>query len=235
MEFCLILLTIYYYFVIIIILKGRFYEKFLKKMPVMIVFVALAVIGLLVYIPMLARPVSYGMTYVERYTATAEDAAIYGIEEGTEMTARMRFDDDKSVKMLIKTDGLEIEMEMWIYRNGNKFTTVGMKSAAGQVTADCMTEDEYNTQVEEIEALKDTEEWDSMWNSDYTVSINAFRTGEEGDYMLCEDAIIFTVLWGVLEVALIVFASLSVVFFVKGKKTASETTEEQTSNETIVE
>lgn len=42
-------------------------KNFLKKMPVMIVFVALAVIGLLVYIPMLARPISYGMTYVERY------------------------------------------------------------------------------------------------------------------------------------------------------------------------
>lgn len=210
-------------------------KNFLKKMSVMIVFVALAVIGLLVYIPMLARPISYGMTYVDRYTATADDAEIYGIEEGTEMTARMRFDDDKSVKMVIKTDGLEIEMKMWIYRNGNKFTTVGIKSAAGQVTADCMTEEEYNAQVEQIEALKDTEEWDSMWNADYAISINAFRTGAEGDYMLCEDAIIFAVLWGVLEVALIVFASLSVVFFVKGKKTAPETTEEQTSNEATAE
>lgn len=38
-------------------------KKFLSKLPVMIVFVVLAVAVLGLYIGMLARPVSYGMTY----------------------------------------------------------------------------------------------------------------------------------------------------------------------------
>lgn len=38
-------------------------KKFLSKLPVMIVCLSLVVVGLAVYIYMLARPVSYGMTY----------------------------------------------------------------------------------------------------------------------------------------------------------------------------
>lgn len=198
-------------------------------MPVMIVFVALAVIGLLVYIPMLARPVSYGMTYVYTHTVTEEDAATLGEEVGTEITLKLNIKNDEKVTMTMLTNGEGDEGEAWIVRNGNKFILIPRS----------MTEEEYRQIVDELKANE--EEWNDT-SGQLMFEVNAFKiTPSEflAQYgygeMTCNGAIIFAVLWGVLEVALIVFASLSVVFFVKGKKTAPETTEEQTSNEASAE
>lgn len=209
-------------------------KNFLKKMPVMIVFVALAVIGLLVYIPMLARPVSYGMTYVYSYTVTEEESTSMGEAAGTEISMKIQILSDEKANYTIITNGESVELEVWILRNGDQFILI----------PETMTEEEYHQQVEELKA--DEEAWNALWNDTEgqiaMFKINAFKI-TPADYllesglgeMICNDAIIFTVLWGVLEVALIVFASLSVVFFVKGKKTAPETTEEQTSNEASAE
>ena len=224
-----------YYFVIIIISKkGGFIKNFLKKMPVMIVFVALAVIGLLVYIPMLARPVSYGMTYVYSHTVTEEESTSMGEAAGTEISMKIQIKSDEKADMTYSTNGVGEKLEVWIIRNGNQFILI----------PETMTEEEYNQLIDALKA--DEEAWNALWNDTEgqipMFRINAFKI-TPADYllesgfgeMICNDAIIFTVLWGVLEVALIVFASLSVVFFVKGKKTAPETTEEQTSNETAAE
>lgn len=209
-------------------------KNFLKKMPVMIVFVALAVIGLLVYIPMLARPVSYGMTYVYSHTVTEEESTSMGEAAGTEISMKIQILSDEKANLTNITNGESEEIEVWILRNGNQFILIPVT----------MTEEEYHQQVEELKA--DEEAWNALWNDtegqNVMFKINAFKI-TPADYllesgfgeMICNDAIIFTVLWGVLEVALIVFASLSVVFFVKGKKTAPETTEEQTSNEASAE
>lgn len=204
-------------------------KNFLKKMPVMIVFVALAVIGLLVYIPMLARPISYGMTYVYTHTVTEEDAATLGEEVGTEITMKLNIKNDEKVTMTMLTNGEGDEGEAWIVRNGNKFILIPRS----------MTEEEYRQIVDELKANE--EEWNDT-SGQLMFEVNAFKitpaaylaTSGMGE-LICNDAIIFAVLWGVLEVALIVFASLSVVFFVKGKKTALNTTEEQTSNEATAE
>ena len=203
-------------------------------MPVMIVFVALAVIGLLVYIPMLARPVSYGMTYVYSHTVTEEESTSMGEAAGTEISLKIKIKSDEKAIMTTVTNGETEEIEVWIIRNGNQFILIPVT----------MTEEEYHQQVEELKA--DEEAWNALWNDtegqNVMFKINAFKiTPSEflAQYgygeMTCNGAIIFTVLWGVLEVALIVFASLSVVFFVKGKKTALNTTEEQTSNEATAE
>lgn len=202
-------------------------KNFLKKMPVMIVFVALAVIGLLVYIPMLARPISYGMTYVYTHTVTEEDAATLGEEVGTEITMKLNIKNDEKVTMTMLTNGEGDEGEAWIVRNGNKFILFPFS----------WTEEKYRQTVDELKANE--EEWNAVWNGtsgQLMFEVNAFKiTPSEflAQYgygeMTCNGAIIFAVLWGVLEVALIVFASLSVVFFVKGKKT----TPEQTTNETV--
>lgn len=227
------MLTINLFFAIILItnLIGRreVMKNFLKKMPVMIVFVALAVIGLLVYIPMLARPISYGMTYVYTHTVTEEDAATLGEEVGTEITMKLNIKNDEKVTMTMLTNGEGDEGEAWIVRNGNKFILIPRS----------MTEEEYRQIVDELKANE--EEWNDT-SGQLMFEVNAFKitpaaylaTSGMGE-LICNDAIIFAVLWGVLEVALIVFASLSVVFFVKGKKTALNTTEEQTSNEATAE
>ncbi len=208
-------------------------KNFLKKMPVMIVFVALAVIGLLVYIPMLARPVSYGMTYVYSHTVTEEESTSMGEAAGTEISMKIQILSDEKANYTIITNGESVELEVWILRNGDQFILI----------PETMTEEEYRQIVDELKANE--EEWNAVWNDtsgQLMFEVNAFKiTPSEflAQYgygeLICNDAIIFAVLWGVLEVALIVFASLSVVFFVKGKKTAPETTEEQTSNETAAE
>ena len=209
-------------------------KNFLKKMPVMIVFVALAVIGLLVYIPMLARPVSYGMTYVYSHTVTEEESTSMGEAAGTEISMKIKIKSDEKAIMTTVTNGETEEIEVWIIRNGNQFILIPVT----------MTEEEYHETVDALKA--DEEEWNALWDEttgeNALFSINAFKitpaaylaTSGMGE-LICNDAIIFAVLWGVLEVALIVFASLSVVFFVKGKKTALNTTEDQTSNETAAE
>ena len=200
----------------------------------MIVFVALAVIGLLVYIPMLARPVSYGMTYVYKTTVTEENAESMGETVGTEISLKIKIKSDEKAIMTTVTNGETEEIEVWIIRNGNQFILIPVT----------MTEEEYHETVDALKA--DEEAWNALWNDtegqNVMFKINAFKI-TPADYllesglgeMICNDAIIFTVLWGVLEVALIVFASLSVVFFVKGKKTALNTTEEQISNEATAE
>ncbi len=174
-------------------------------------------IGLLVYIPMLARPVSYGMTYVYSHTVTEEESTAMGVAAGTEISLKIKIKSDEKAIMTTVTNGETEEIEVWIIRNGNQFILIPVT----------MTEEEYHETVDALKA--DEEEWNALWDEstgeNALFSINAFKitpaaylvTSGMGE-LICNDAIIFAVLWGVLEVALIVFASLSVVFFIKGKK-----------------
>ena len=186
-------------------------KKFLSKMPVMIVFLSLAVVGLVFYIVMLARPISYGMTYSITETATAEDVGSMtgsGIQVGDEITAKIKFKNDTKATLTIILGENSITTEMWIVRMGNK---VAMLSAVSE-----MTEEQYNQAVESFKADKTLFE-----NS--AVEINAFRmTGEgETEDLVCNGAVVFAVVWGVVEVALITFGALSLVFFLKNRKGSS--------------
>ncbi len=209
-------------------------KNFLKKMPVMIVFVALAVICLLVYIILLARPISYGMTYVYSHTVTAEESTAMGEVAGTEISMKIQILSDEKANYTIITNGKVEELEVWILRNGNQFILIPVT----------MTEEEYHQQVDELKANE--EEWNAMWNDttgqNALFNINAFKI-TPNNYLLengageliCNDAIIFAVIWGVFEVTLIVFASLSIIFFVKGKKATLNTTKDQAFNEIVSE
>lgn len=209
-------------------------KNFLKKMPVMIVFTTLAVIGLLVYILLLARPISYGMAYIYSHTVTEEESTAMGEAAGTEISMKIQIKSDEKADYTIVTNGESEELEVWILRNGNQFILIPVT----------MTDEEYHQQVDELKA--DEEAWNALWNDttgqNALFNVNAFKItpssylAESGaGELICNGAIIFAVLWGVFEIALIVFASLSVVFFVKGKKTALKTTEDQTSIETTAE
>ena len=184
-------------------------KKFLSKMPVMIVFLSLAVVGLVFYIVMLARPVSYGMTYSITETATAEDVGSMtgsGIQVGDEVTTKIKFKNDTKATVTIILGDSKNSADMWIYRQGNKVAIIGPTLQ--------VPEEEYDQYVEQLKADEE------MFNMS-AVEINAFRmTGEgETEDMVCNGAIVFAVVWGVVEVALITFGALS-----KGSSTQSADT-----------
>ena len=197
-------------------------KKFLSKMPVMIVFLSLAAVGLVFYIVMLARPVSYGMTYsIIQTVETEEDATESGLPIGTEAGMKIKFKNDKKATLTVIIGESEIKTECWVYRMGYKVAMLG-------ATSD-ITEEEYNQAVETLKADKET-------FNNLAVEINAFKMGNQTDEedATCNGAIVFAVVCGVVEVALILFAVLSTLYFVKGKKsgsTPSETTETTTDTQ----
>lgn len=176
-------------------------KKFLSKMWVMILLLVLAVGGLALYIGMLARPISYGMAY------TYSDTVSVGVEETT-MEMRLKFKNSSKVDMTIKSEGTESTMEMWYYREGRKIALLSHVSE--------MTEEQYNQEVENFKADKTLFE-----NS--AAEINAFRIKFDTEDsimsdMKCNGAVVFAVVWGVVELALIAFGALSLVFFLKDRK-----------------
>ena len=190
---------------------GGYMKKFLSKMPVMIVFLSLAVVGLVFYIVMLARPVSYGMTYSITETATAEDVGSMtgsDIQVGDEITAKIKFKNDTRATLTTIIEDSENAIDMWVYRQGNKVAIIGPTLQ--------ISEEEYDQYVEQLKANEE------MFNMS-AVEINAFRmTGEgETEDLVCNGAIVFAVVWGVVEVALITFGALSLVFFLKNRKGSS--------------
>ena len=205
-------------------------KKFLSKMPAMIVLLALVLAGLVFYVVMLARPVRYGMTYVYSETSTEENTGGILIGDGAStVTTKIQIKSDKRavLTMVMEADGAKITYEYtsWAVRNGDKIV----------VFRSPMTEEEYNQQLEALKA--DETLWNAFWENPGSeammlTNVNAFKatmpaeTAEEADVnLICNDAIIYTVLWGVFEIALITFGALSTVFFVKGKKAKSENLE----------
>ena len=143
-------------------------KKFLSKMPVMIVFLSLAVVGLVFYIVMLARPVSYGMTYTWNHVVTEEEASTFGVEAGTEISYSLKILNDRKMEQSIIQEDNGEPTEIWIIRNGNKFIMIpeGVSS-----------EEEHEALVEALKANKD--EWDALWAGEGegvpVFNVNAFN------------------------------------------------------------
>ncbi len=196
-------------------------KKSLSKLPVMIVFLVLSVACLGVYIGLIARPVSYNMAYTLNITITEENQETYGEPVGTKIKGSYIVVDDTRMQSVMQTgDSEPEEVEMRIIRNGNKILLIPIT----------MTDEEYNQMVEEAKA--DEEQWNAIWNDDTNnpliMTINAFKMRSEPlpDALVCNGAIVFAVVFGVFELALIVFAVLSVVFYIKGKKGQNQTQQE---------
>lgn len=199
-------------------------KKFLSKMPVMIVFLSLAVVGLVFYIIMLARPVSYGMAYTWNHVVTEADSSIFG-EVGTEINMSIKIKNDRKMILTMNTENDGEEIETWIIRNGNKFIMI----------PETMTEEEYKTLVEALKADKD--EWNALWAGEgegmLVFNVNAFSikvdlNGVDID-MTCTGAVVFASVFGAIEVALITFAILSTIFFVKSNKNTTGQTISETN------
>ena len=197
-------------------------KKFLSKLPVMIVFVVLAVAVLGLYIGMLARPVSYGMTY----------SGAIPMDPASEETidSEMKFINSRIVIVeATMSDGTE-SMRMWYLRDGNKIITLGPVASDDSTSGYGMTEEDYNTAVEQYFSATEEEKTAMIEMLGGYAEINAFTMGDETASLTCTGAIVFAVIMGVVEVALIAFAVLSVVFFVLKKK-SPQTEETQTEQQ----
>ena len=197
-------------------------KKFLSKLPVMIVFVVLAVAVLGLYIGMLARPVSYGMTY----------SGAIPMDPASEETidSEMKFINSRIVIVeATMSDGTE-SMRMWYLRDGNKIITLGYVASDDSTSGYDMTEEDYNTAVEQYFSATEEEKTAMIEMLGGYAEINAFTMGDETASLTCTGAIVFAVIMGVVEVALIAFAVLSVVFFVLKKK-KPQTEETQTEQQ----
>ena len=166
---------------------------------------------------MLARPISYGMTYTWTHVVTEEETSTFGVEAGTEISYSLKILNDRKMEQSIIQEDNGEAIETWIIRNGNKFIMIPVS----------MTEEEYEAQVEALKANKN--EWDALWAGEGegmpVFNVNAFNInvnfeGVEMEFA-CTGAIVFAVVWGVVEVALITFGALSLVFFLKNRKGSS--------------
>ena len=202
-------------------------KKFLSKMPVMIVFLSLAVVGLVFYIVMLARPVSYGMTYTWTHVVTEEETSTFGVEAGTEISYSLKILNDRKMEQSIIQENDGEPIEIWIIRNGNKFIMIpeGVSS-----------EEEYDEMLEALKANKN--EWDALWSGEGegmpVFNVNAFNInvnieGVEMEFA-CKGAIVFASVFGVVEAALITFAVLSTVFYIKNRKSTNENSSSSDAN-----
>ena len=205
---------------------GGYMKKFLSKMPVMIVFLSLAVVGLVFYIVMLARPVSYGMTYTWNHVVTEEETSTFGVEAGTEISYSLKILNDRKMEQSIIQENDGEPIEVWIIRNGNKFIMIpeGVSS-----------EEEYDEMLEALKAEKN--KWDALWSGEGegmpVFNVNAFSIKVDFNgvdiNMTCTGAIVFASVFGVIEVALITFAILSTIFFVKSNKNKIVQTNSETN------
>ena len=193
-------------------------KKFLSKMPVMAVLLVLALGGLGLYIGLLARPVSYGMPYT--YSQTLEGTG-YEEVDGQTQNVTINFESDEKATLKMEMNGEVSERTYWTVRNGNKVWFVA--------DANSFTYEQFKEAIKEIKA--DANEWDAIWSEDSSdiqiFHVNAFEISSNlsPDTFKCTGAIVFAAVWGVVEVALIAVAALSLTFYLKGKKQESKPAE----------
>lgn len=171
-------------------------KKFFGKKPVLITFIALAVIFAVVYIGMLVRPVAIGMTY---------KGTITNPENITEtVNVSVKFKSGKKAEMKIE---------------GEKETnTIYYFEKDGYVV--------FLPTVEKDEDYKDAKEaalenWETtktyvklgMGGEDCT----AFSAKVNGAELKCTGSVVFAIIGGVLELVLLAGAGLSVFYAVKKK------------------
>lgn len=173
-------------------------KKFLKKKPVMITFVVLAIAMLAVYIGMLVRPVAVGMTYKgTSIVAGREVEHKYKINDGRTLTYYIG-DDKEGTKMWYFTKGYEMVI----------MEPVSTNELLG------MTEEEYKDKVKEYK-----EKWDNVIGK---ISTNAFAFGND-DKVTSAGTVVFAVIGGIVTILLLTFAGASVAVSVSTKKSGKKT------------
>ena len=187
-------------------------KKFLKKKPVMIAFVVVAVIMIAVYIGMLVRPIAVGFTYRGQHSNTyGSYTYIYDVE-------------DKIGGKTIKS----VTTKTSILGNSETVTTTESEryyfTYKGFVVVDNIgavkNDNEFKDWKEDIK-----ENWDTYKDGTLSVGVAktyAFTIGEGEGSSSCVGSIVFTIVGGILLVAVVILAGTSVVLSLKKGKTTTK-------------
>ena len=176
-------------------------RKFFGKLPVMITFVALAVIFAVVYIGMLVRPVAIGMTYKGEMD----------LGFGGKMEMVVKVTSGSKVDVKVKMSGTSMELEDVRYIENDRQLLILLDVDDG--TPLQMTDKEYKEAKEEI-----IKNWDDVKKSDMMVmDINAFEMGDETQSLSCTGSVVFAIIGGVIELVLLAGAGLAVFYTIKKK------------------
>ncbi|MBO5954420.1 MAG: hypothetical protein J6Q13_00445 [Clostridia bacterium] len=168
-------------------------KKFFGKKPVMITFIALAVIFAVVYIGMLVRPVAIGMTYKGTMEAY-----------GDKVQLEVKVKNGSKVNVKMSQDGASMEFEDMRYIEHDREIYVFFD-------ADEMTDEQF----EDAKKLY-IEHWDEIPDDDpFLLDVNAFSISNEGSSLKCTGSVVFAVIGGIVELVLLAGAGLSVFYKVK--------------------
>ena len=168
-------------------------KNILSRTVTAVILLIVTVISIGFYTYMLARPISYGMSY---YNETVYDGGVF---EGT-----MKFRADKTM-VNKNTNFVEVLKSRYYYKDGYVFYTLAQ------------TDEEYAEEVEWINANFD----EAIKTAFYADEINAFKViASEGDgyetVYTCKPAITFAIVGGVVSLLLIGLTAVS--FILRGKK-----------------
>ncbi len=209
-------------------------KKVLSSKWFMIPVLCVSVVLLAVYLYVMIRPVSYGMNYTYYVTPTQETDTTTNTQG--QQTIKIVNKDKLTLitKMQVEvteagTGYLEITMNVWYIQEGDKI-----------IFSSSYTTDKEKTLLEDAVNLikQDPTQWEALLNGEnssfevYQVSsfkitpIGQITEGEEGD-LLNRGLIWFGCIMGVVELALIVFAVLSVVFYIKSTKSITSQTSDE--------
>ena len=169
-------------------------KKILSFSKTATILLLVTVICLGVYVYMLARPISYGMSY--------HNETLY---MGVAFEGTLKFYPDG--KVLNKNTNFEEEMEYYYYyKDGYVFSLLAQ------------TDEEYEAEVAYIDENFET----AVATPFYAAKINAFRQVADGmdEYVTtytCTGAIVFAIVGGVVEAALIALTLASLKLSKKAK------------------
>ena len=165
-------------------------KKFFGKLPVMITFIALAVICAVGYIGMLVRPIAIGMTYK-------------GEAHGAEVTVKVL--SNKKIKMTMKGETTTTTEEAYYFEKDGYI-----------VFLDSENDDDYKTDKKDI--LDNWEVAKGLIDSGAYPGgkdCNAFGVKVFGEDFKCTGSVVFAVIGGVIELVLLAGAGLAIFYKVK--------------------
>lgn len=168
-----------------------------KKTAIILLIVAIVSVGFYAY--MLARPISYGMSY---YNQTEYDGGVF---EGT-----MKFHSDGTMVNLNTNFNEELKSRYY-YKDGYVFFVMAK------------TDEEYEKEVASINENFD----EAIKKPFYSDEINAFQlVVTEGDgfatVYTCKPAIVFAIIGGIVEFVLVALAGASLFLCNKKRKDAED-------------
>lgn len=210
-------------------------KKVLSSKWFMIPVLCVSVLLLAFYLYVMVRPVSYGMNYTYYITSTNNSGTTTTNGQG-QQTIKIINKDKLTLTGKTQTEAteagsiyLEIILNVWYIQEGDKI-----------IFDSSYTVDKEKSLLEDAVNLikQDPTQWEALLNGEnssfdvYQVSsfkltpMGQITEGEEGD-MLNRGLIWFGCIMGVVELALIAFAVLSVVFYIKSTKSVTSQTSDE--------